>query len=422
VAETDRAETDLARACAALFERHRVSAFGGEFHVPDLSRYPALFAWDSGYHALCTRHLDLDLARRELTTLYRANLLPDGLLSHQRFVPGASETQRFVEDLFGPMFDGDRTAFIDPPTAAYAAARVARSLGPPADELLDAALRHLRALGTSRVLDGVPLPVALHPFETGTEGSAHMRPLLEGGSGPLGRLKDLTISAVASGLSPADALSAGHGFVVYDPTMCGWYLLALEEASDACRARGRSDDATWAESTADAVAHALETHLWWDAGHLFVAYDLAAHSQLPGVGAMGLVPAATHAFAERGTAGVVAAHHLRDGAPMWGPRGYAAGTVSAGAGVGAFVQWDGNAVWGATAYWAHLLALRVGWLDTATRLRGELEALVRTHGFREFYDAWSGRPGGAGAESGFTWPALVLEMASNEEHHAEHTA
>ena len=48
-------------------------------------------------------------------------------------------------------------------------------------------------------------------------------------------------------------------------------------------------------------------------------------------------------------------------------------------------------------------------------LREELEARVRAHGFREFYDAWSGEPGGAGEESGFTWPALLLEMAANED-------
>jgi hypothetical protein len=137
---------------------------------------------------------------------------------------------------------------------------------------------------------------------------------------------------------------------------------------------------------------------------------------------MGLVPAAARAFAERGRAADVADHHVRPGAPMWGPKGYAAGTVRADAGVSSFVQWDGNAVWGATAYWAHLLALRVGRVAQARRLRAQLEALVRASGFREFYDAWSGEPGGAGAESGFTWPALVLDMVSNERRQGEPAA
>ena len=104
--------------CSALFRAHQVEAFGGTFHVPDRDTYPALFAWDSGYHALSLLHLDPGIALEELRTLYRANRLADGLLSHQRFVPGAEEHQRFIEDLFGPMFDGDRTPFVDPPAAA----------------------------------------------------------------------------------------------------------------------------------------------------------------------------------------------------------------------------------------------------------------------------------------------------------------
>ena len=129
---------------------------------------------------------------------------------------------------------------------------------------------------------------------------------------------------------------------------------------------------------------------------------------------MGLIPAAARLFVERGIAADVADHHLHAGAPMWGPKGFAAGTVTPGAGVAPFVQWDGNAVWGATAYWAHLVALGVDRGDVADTLRAALEDLVRADGFREFYDGWSGEPGGAGEASGFTWPALVLEMAANE--------
>ena len=341
---------------------------------------------------------------------------PDGLLSHQRFVPGAETTQRMIEDLFGPMFDGDRTPFVDPPTAAYAAARLSLTIGPAADPLLDAALGHLRALATMRVVDDGVLPVCLHPFETGTEGSALMRPLLgDKLSSSLTRLKELTVSAIEVEMSPARAKALLHDFVVYDPTMCGWYLLALEEAAMACRARRRHSDAAWAEVTADAVADAVQTHLWWEEGHIFVAYDLVGERQLRGVGAMGLIPAAARGFIDRGVATDIADHHLRPGAPMWGPMGFAAGVVAPGAGVAPFVQWDGNAVRarrpiGPTCW-------RCVWAAATPPARCGKSS---RHGSAPTasavcYDAWSGEPGGAGEESGFTWPALLLEMAANED-------
>ena len=190
---------DFKEACAAMFAQHRVDAFGGTFHVPDVDRYPALFSWDSGYHALCLRHVDSELAWQELSTLYRANALPGGLLSHQRFIPGAREEQRFIEELFGPMFVGDRTPFVDPPTAAYAAARLARVMGPAADQLLSAANAHVKSLIQLRSLGGGILPAALHPFETGTENSVYVRSILgETDASLLSRFKDLTISAVAA--------------------------------------------------------------------------------------------------------------------------------------------------------------------------------------------------------------------------------
>ena len=283
-----------------MFDRHRVEAFGGVFHVPDFDAYPALFAWDSGYHALSLRHIDPELAVGELSTLYEANRLPDGLLSHQRFVPGAEDTQRMIEGLFGPMFEGDRTPFVDPPTAAYAAARMSASLGRPADHLLDEALRNLRSLATYRRVEGCVLPAVLHPFETGTEGNAFTGPLARGKGLPdLTRLKELTVSAVSSGMSPQRALSEGHDFVVYDPTVCGWYILALEEAASACALRGRDADRDWATRTAQQVADAAASLLWSESDDLFGAYDLVRGRRLGGVGAMGLIPAATRAMVER---------------------------------------------------------------------------------------------------------------------------
>ncbi len=397
--------------CSALLRDHRVEAFGGTFHVPNRDSYPALFAWDSGYHALALLHLEPDTAIEELTTLYRANRLPDGLLSHQRYVPGAEEHQHFIESLFGPMFDGDRTPFVDPPTAAYAAARLSLALGAPADQLLDEAVSHLRALARYRTVGGRSLPAVLHPFETGTEGSALMRSLLPHGLGAsLAQLKELTVSCRSVGMAPEAALAAGHSFVVHDPTMCGWYLLALEEVAAACRARGREAEAKETGAMAEVVARDVGALLWWEEGQIFAAYDLTRSRQLRGIGAMGLIPAASRALAESGLSERVAQRHLHPDGPMWGPYGYAAGTIRPESGVGTYVQWDGNAVWGATAYWAYLLAARLGRWAVARRLRDQLASLIDAHGFREFYDALTGEPSGAGAGSGFSWPVLVLDM------------
>src|ERR1700677_3768224 len=297
-ARPSRVRAGLEDRCSALFRDHRVEAFDGTFHVPNRESYPALFAWDSGYHALSLLHLDPGAAFDELTTLYRANRLPDGLLSHQRSVPGAEDHQQFIEELFGPMFDGDRTPFVDPPTPAYAAARLSLALGPPADRLLDEAVSHLRALAHQRTGDGRWLPAGLHPFETGTEGSAIMQHLLPGDLGAsLARFKELPISARSAGMAPEAALAAGHEFVVYDPTVCGWYLLALEEVAAACRARGRAEEAIEIEATAGRVTRDLEALLWWEEGRIFVGYDLTRSLQLQGIGAMGLVPCASRALA-----------------------------------------------------------------------------------------------------------------------------
>jgi hypothetical protein len=402
----------LEERCSALFRDHRIEAFGGTFHVPNRESYPALFAWDSGYHALSLLHLDPAAALGELATLYRASRLPDGLLSHQRYVPGAEEHQQFIETLFGPMFDGDRTPFVDPPTPAYAAARLSLALGPPADQLLSKAVSHLRALARHRTVGGRSLPAVLHPFETGTEGSALMRTFFpDGGLGSsIGRFKELTVSCRSAGMAPDAALSSGHGFVVYDPTMCGWYLLALEEVAAACSARGREAEAAEAQGMAKIVARDVEALLWWEEGRIFVAHDISRSVQLPGIGAMGLLPAASRALAESGLSTRVAERHLRPDGPMWGPHGFAAGKIEPGAGVGSYVQWDGNAVWGATAYWAYLVAARLGLWIEARQLRDRLRGLIDAHGFREFYDAWTGQPGGAGEVSGFSWPALALDM------------
>ena len=229
--------------------------------------------------------------------------------------------------------------------------------------------------------------------------------------GSLARFKDLTLSARHADMAPEEALASGHGFVVYDPTVCGWYLLALEEMAAACRARGRHDEAAEPAARAAAVAREIETVLWWDEGRIFVAYDVSPESrQLTGTGRWACCPPPPTrcciGTVRTGRRAPPAARRARCGARSASPRARS----SPGSGVGSYVQWDGNAVWGATAYWAYLVAARLGRWVEAGRLRDQLTGLIDAHGFREFYDADTGEPGGAGATSGFTWPALALDM------------
>ena len=273
----------IKEACEAMFARHRVVAFDGAFHVPDVSRYPALFAWDSGYHVVVSSSPRSECRPTGTLDPLPSKRAPGRTPSHQRFIPGAHEHQRFIEELFGPMFVGDLTPFVDPPTAAYAAARLSRDAGPSADDVLSAAHAHMVGLIRLRSLDGGVLPVALHPFETGTENSVYVQSIV-GDTEPslLGHFKDLTISAIAAEMSPQQALIKNHAFVAYDPTVCGWHLLALEELELACHDRGWLQEAAWAAEMANAAASAIEDLLWWEEGHLFVAYDLVAGRQIQG--------------------------------------------------------------------------------------------------------------------------------------------
>jgi len=244
-----------------------------------------------------------------------------------------------IEELFGPMFEADRTPFIDPPTASYAAARLSLLLGPPTDPLLDRAMAHMDALATRRTVEGCCLPVVLHPFETGTEGSAIMANLVPSDlAKALQRLRDFTRSATAAQLNPEVALRSGHGIVVsIRPYAAGIYW-PRKDLADACSRRGRDHTADALAANAGRVAEDVCKWLWCPEEVIFVGFDLTGQRRLDGMGAMGLIPAAAATLVEAGLSAQVADRHVRPGTGMWGPYGFAAGVVRAETGVRDFVQ------------------------------------------------------------------------------------
>ena len=407
----------LAAACRAMFARHRVEAFGGAFHVPAAREYACLFAWDSGYHALALRHLDRAAAVAELRTLYDANSVPEGLLAHERPLPGAEARTARVVEWLGPIYRPDgRSWLIDPPTPAYAAARL---FDPAKDDtrLLEAATRQLAADAAQRRAPDGGGPVILHPLESGADASPLFDALVDVSSREalLGRHRALSQANTAAGWSVECALAAPDGFVVSDPIFTGWRLLALEALAEAWRRAADPARARPLEAAADALADWMAERLWSEPLQLFVGYDHLAGRPLPVATLGGVIAAASRRMTEAGFGAKAASAHLTPPASrFWGPAGVAFNPLD-GRPIGRRpLLWRGDVVWGATTYWAHLALIATGQPDLAAQLRRQFEDLIRREGFREFYSAQTGEGLGAGAEGGFTWPALVLEMRANE--------
>lgn len=409
---------DLTEACRAMFVRHRVDGFGGLFHVPATHEYRWLFAWDSGYHALALQHIDRDLARGELRTLYAANTTDDGLLAHEQPLPGSAARVALITEWLGPIYRPDgRSWLIDPPVAAYAAA----TLFQPGDgtELLGAASRHLRAMETVRRLPDGGGPVILHPLESGADASPLFDDLIDASSRSSflaghHRLSEVNLGA---GWSVERLLATDDAFIVSDPIVGGWRLLALEAMADAWRRAGDLAQAAAFDASADAAAETLIRELWHDDLELFVGFDHVRGRQLsvPTIG--GVIAAASRRIIDAGLgARVVAAHLTPPASRFWGPAGLAFNPLDGRQILKSALLWRGDVIWGATMYWAHMALLRNQRPDLAALALEQLEALIARSGFREYYSAETGEGFGAGKDDGFTWPALVLEMR------AEHPA
>lgn len=389
------------------------------FHVADPAGRPSLCSSASGYHALALRHLDAESASTELRTLYSAAQLDEGLVVGELPLPGSEDHVQRATERFGPLYREDgRSWLIDPPVAAYAAACIGAEDAARGRELLSRATRQLDAIWAERLPPDTNLPVLLHPFESGAPASPLFDDVVDVESFDewSAEIASLTRSAVACRFEPARALRSGHAFVVEDPLFCGWFLLALEEAARAWERIGDAAAATRMRIRSEMIAEAIVERLWWQEEEIFAGFDRRREEPLRIVTAGGMLPAATRALLEEGTAKRTVERYLRpSGSPLWGPKGISFNPVDPHAEpVHRALPWRGNVVLGVTQYWGHLALLRAQRPADARVARAQLEERIEEQGFREFYDAISGVGGGAGEEGGFTWPALVLEMRASE--------
>lgn len=407
----------ISRACQAMFALHRVEVFGGAIHVPAGLEYSCAFAWDSGYHALALRHVDRAQAIEELLTLYGANLTDGGLLAHERPLPGAEARTTLVTEWLGPIYRPDgRSWLIDPPVAAYAAARIFDPALDADETLLQLASDHLTATDAKRTLTPGGAPVILHPLESGADVSPLFDALVDTSSrrALLTHHRALSVALDAIGYDLGQALAGHHAFVVADPIFCGWHLIALEAVADAWRRAGAPGRAETFDRRAAALAAEMIRLMWSDDLKLFVGYDHVGERQLCVATLGGVIAAGSRHMIDAGIATQVADAHLNpETSRFWGPAGVAFNPLDGAEINPKALLWRGDVVWGATQYWAHLVLSRLGRIETAQRATAELGVLIDSSGFREFYSAVTGKGYGAGEVGGFTWPALILEMAAD---------
>src|SRR5262245_17820664 len=314
---------DFQRRCRELLSALLRGANGFSFHVAGRTAPSVVSSWDSAQAALVLRHLDPAAAAAELRTLYAACQRDDGLVASERAVGPAERAAR--QAALGPLFGEDeRSILISPPVAAYAAARLVATAGAPLRDLLERATRELDAIWGRRLPPDTPLPVILHPLESGAARSALFGTLIEPESDDEWRDESATLlrSASACQLDPERALRAGHAFVIEDPLFCGWLLLALETCSAAWEKLGDTSACLKLRIRAEMIAEGVAGRLWWDEQEIYTAWNRGRQSALRAVSAGGLVPAASRTLIEEGTAKRAIDRQLRPAtSALWGARG-----------------------------------------------------------------------------------------------------
>ena len=404
---------EFERRCREVLDLLARAGDGGPFHVAGRADADVRSSWASAHAVLALQALDPAAALAELRALYRVCQRADGLVAGECASDARARSARQAE--VGPLFGEDgRSILIAPPVGAYAAARLAGAHGAPARDLLECATRELDAIWGHRLPPDTPLPVILHPLESGLPRSALFDELVEQDSDEAWRDESATLlrSASACQLDPERALRAGHAFVVEDPLFCGWLLLALEACSQAWERLGDTAACLKLRIRSEMIAEGVASRLWWDEQDVYVAWNRGRQSPLRAVTAGGLVPAAAQTLREEGTPKRAVDRHLRPSvSPLWVAQGLSLRPIQRDA--RRPPAQDALAISPLAHFWAHLALLRADRAADARVARTQLEELALARGLHAGYAPAAEDPD-AGQGDDSLWPALALEMRALE--------
>jgi len=416
VAETDLLEAAHRRLQANL--QSGVSPWNGQpysFVCPSVKTYPFQWFWDSCFHAVVWSHLDIAQAREELRTLLRAQRA-DGFIPHRIAWQGRiTFPYRFYlhsNSLLRPW----RSELIQPAVLAIALEAVHNRSGDAAflTEGLPGVARYYRWLAENRDPDGDDLISIIHPYESGLDHKPAydvlLRPLSRAGAPGVGmalRAVDAVNRACRYNLRLIFSLDR---FNVEDVLVNCVYAQGLASLARLFRQQGDEAKAESHARWAERVEQAILTKCRQPDGLFYDLYSRGEHKASTKTVTC-LFPLILDSI-DRQTAERLVKEHLLNEAEFWLPYPLPSVSRDEPSFNPSFRSPARSGLWRGPTWvcinWFLVKGLRKhGFEEVAAHIVDKTKELVLQHGFREFYNPFTGEPYGA---QGFAWSPLIVDM------------
>lgn len=397
----------------------------GDYTKPSGRLYPHQWNWDSAFNALGWAHVDWERSAREVESLLRAQWT-NGMLPHIRYNPAVTDYAPGPE--WWPNISvkraGELTSGISQPpvlpSMVYAVGLIQEDEARRHfwwESVYDALSGSLLYFSRHRTTGNSPLIVLVHPWESGLDNSPRWDAAVAKGVRPSRPYRRVDTTKVAPAERPTSRdydlymflveLIATHRyemrnylsstpFAVYDAMFNAVWYRAAKDLNRIAVAIDRPRIIS--ESSMNAFRRAYHAKLWDAEGAMFLDFDLTSQAKIPVHTWAGL--AAIYAgLVEKAQAEEIYdaySNRCRNCRQLPSVLPDQSGFESD--------RYHRGPVW-VNANWMLARGLNdLGLRSPARRLAEATVELVRSNGFHEYFDAYTGR--GAGADQ-FSWTAAL---------------
>ena len=378
------------------------------FVCPSLTGYPFQWFWDSCFHAIALIHLDLEQAKKELTTLM-SGALPNGFMPHMIFWEMEKQPDFLSRNIVG-MTTPNTSATMQPPIIAYAVERVYQATGDEAfkDAALPVLTGFYRWLREMRDPDNDGLIAVIQPEEAGTDCSPKYDEVL--GLEELSNQGFITaLRKVYAAYEPLRGddhrILAADLFHVEDVLVNSIYVMGLRSLA---RLLGDAPEAAEFNREADKTRDALLAKCWDEEVGAFFDLSGVAEKPLKEVTISSLMPLVMEDL-PRPIVERLVNTWVTDPKHFWTP--YPLPSVPASdpkfmPGNPRGFIWRGPSWINTNWFLSHALR-RHGYADLADTSVAKSQECIEKSGFREYYEPFTAV--GLGARD-FGWSTLILDM------------